>query len=627
MSSTSESDASSVEEESPTPARRRAPANVPENIAESGAFTLSEDPVAVNDAHRHPDVSNADLWSIDQVAAAFPAGAGVRAPIFAPVNWAAAKPVAQAEYSASFARRFMIANKVLPMRHVFVAGGAAAWPLGDPAHRAGDVDFFIYGVDPANTAALWKIVAKLAKRISVEAKKAYQVVSQTLTAGVVTLLAHNVTYHSSAATEKFQIVLRVYPSISACLHAFDIPSAAVAYDGARAYTTTLGAHAHVHRVNTVVPAYRSTTYEARLMKYFDRGYALELPDFDRRLFVAASTVVLPHLRLDVDVAGGAMAAGSLRPPEGAPAPPASDYGSDYEYRWDFDRTLVRSKYINTYQFASGRNRFVVIGYCEEISDYDETAIPFQQYVDRGSPMLSDIISQAQLESTLGLYARSVTPSASGVTIAITPLRRIFGLTEAEISRAVEAVSEARRLNPGRRLNIRSSLARNIRAILDRYAALPGVIPWWIIQDPGRQYTASVDPRMESPAEWYGASAFAHRSTVLVSDADVNAFREARRCWAEAPASEKPKKPVFDGTCAICGDEIHAGDAITIVLDCGHTFHAIFNEDCSGLLPWVTKGNTKCPSCRRDISVAPVVSQEEKIGRRRRVPPAEVLVAW
>jgi hypothetical protein len=41
-------------------------------------------------------------------------------------------------------------------------------------------------------------------------------------------------------------------------------------------------------------------------------------------------------------------------------------------------------------------------------------------------MLSDIISLAQLESTLGLYARSVTPSASGVTIALTPLRRIFG---------------------------------------------------------------------------------------------------------------------------------------------------------------------------------------------------------
>lgn len=76
---------------------------------------------------------------------------------------------------------------------------------------------------------------------------------------------------------KIQLIFRLYHSISEILHGFDLGSSAVGFDGTNVYFTTLGKFCHEYSCNIVDTTRRSTTYERRLSKYFDRKFNIVLP--------------------------------------------------------------------------------------------------------------------------------------------------------------------------------------------------------------------------------------------------------------------------------------------------------------------------------------------------------------
>lgn len=80
--------------------------------------------------------------------------------------------------------------------------------------------------------------------------------------------------------DKVQIILRLYESISQILHGFDIGCSGVGYDGKHVYFTSLSKFSYEYMANVVDPSRRSTTYEKRLKKYYDRGFQLILPYLD-----------------------------------------------------------------------------------------------------------------------------------------------------------------------------------------------------------------------------------------------------------------------------------------------------------------------------------------------------------
>lgn len=80
--------------------------------------------------------------------------------------------------------------------------------------------------------------------------------------------------------QKIQIIFRLYKSKSEILHGFDLGSSAIGYDGTNVYFTSLGKFSYEYLANIVDTTRRSTTYELRLMKYFDRGFQIILPYFD-----------------------------------------------------------------------------------------------------------------------------------------------------------------------------------------------------------------------------------------------------------------------------------------------------------------------------------------------------------
>ncbi len=57
-------------------------------------------------------------------------------------------------------------------------------------------------------------------------------------------------------------------------------SSAVGYDGKNVYFTTLGKFCHEYSCNIVDTTRRSTTYETRLIKYFDRNFNIVIPNLD-----------------------------------------------------------------------------------------------------------------------------------------------------------------------------------------------------------------------------------------------------------------------------------------------------------------------------------------------------------
>lgn len=79
---------------------------------------------------------------------------------------------------------------------------------------------------------------------------------------------------------KIQIILRLYNTLSEILHGFDLGSCAMGYDGKQVYFTSLGKFAYEYLANVIDPSRRSTTYEKRLLKYYERGFNIILPLLD-----------------------------------------------------------------------------------------------------------------------------------------------------------------------------------------------------------------------------------------------------------------------------------------------------------------------------------------------------------
>ena len=77
-----------------------------------------------------------------------------------------------------------------------------------------------------------------------------------------------------------QFILRLYKTKSEILHGFDLGSSSIGFDGSQIYFTTLSKFCYENMVNIFDGTRRSTTYEIRLVKYFNKGFSIILPNLD-----------------------------------------------------------------------------------------------------------------------------------------------------------------------------------------------------------------------------------------------------------------------------------------------------------------------------------------------------------
>lgn len=79
---------------------------------------------------------------------------------------------------------------------------------------------------------------------------------------------------------KYQIILRLYKNISEILMGFDIDSCCVGFNGKDIFMTPRAHYSFIHMINTVNLKRASPTYNFRLAKYMQRGFAVFVPDLE-----------------------------------------------------------------------------------------------------------------------------------------------------------------------------------------------------------------------------------------------------------------------------------------------------------------------------------------------------------
>jgi len=586
-------------------------------------LNLSDDPqeaIANNDYFRDGDAVDgptSGLWTIDQLALALPKQYKYFPEMtLAPRHWPSAIPVRQEEYANRFKAEFPEVAAILPIENVYVAGGAAAWPLGESSVKVGDVDFFIAGIDPADRVALWKKVSEVVRKLrrafvnSISNTTARHMIinAQVLSPGVVTIKVRVINYesrnYSKEAPRKFQIILRAFPSVSRILYGFDVPACSVAYDGCRTYLTYLAAFTHAFRVIIVWPSYSSPTYSSRIIKYFNRGFALALPHLQRGTLVKNVPLKLPDLVLLPTVVRGRFAVGTVALPDGMSAAD-SDYGSDCmnDISWTGDPAVWAPGQVNLRQLMGSR-RFTVMSLTKDeyrqgrrsrrVLDLNNKGLPFAKFATK-EPEFSDILPRALFNQVLDISAAATVPRQRGL-VNIKTLRTVFRMSDSEISRFTVAVSEASSRNPSHRLDMSPALAKFRAAVEATYEATPAHIGWWIVTNPSRQGTVSLNPTPKSPADWYGPAYAAE-----VRHPTSEELIEALLATLEGRQGVDDNRPVFDGMCPLCREPLARGVANSIILPCGHIYHwGETEEGCVGFYSW-SVNHQNCPTCRRTFS--------------------------
>ena len=153
-----------------------------------------------------------------------------------------------------------------------------------------DVDIFFYDCteDEANDILLGAI-AYLAERFYADKEYSFlerpnvvkiQVERKINVTNVVIIDTGRKNRHDEELVDqyiKYQFIHRIYPTIGHILGGFDLPCCAIAYDGVNFLTTDLGKWTLDHQTIIVDISRRSTTFAARLKKYWDRGFNIILP--------------------------------------------------------------------------------------------------------------------------------------------------------------------------------------------------------------------------------------------------------------------------------------------------------------------------------------------------------------
>lgn len=85
----------------------------------------------------------------------------------------------------------------------------------------------------------------------------------------------------------YQFIHRVYPNLGSVLGGFDLGPCMVAYDGYDIWATEIGAWSHINKRFVIDISRRSTTFATRIKKYIRRGYIAIMPGLRHRALVEA----------------------------------------------------------------------------------------------------------------------------------------------------------------------------------------------------------------------------------------------------------------------------------------------------------------------------------------------------
>lgn len=280
--------------------------------------------------------------------------------------------------------------------------------------------------------------------------------------------------------DKIQIIFRLYKTRAEILHGFDLGSSAVGYSGSRLYFTALSKFCYEHMCNIVDTTRRSTTYEKRLMKYFNRDFEIILPELDISKCSTENILLYKEYR------------------EFCSLPFLA-----FTYSNVIDNKIILSRF-----YPRIENEQFVSDYDDDIDDefkafysnlckilqgkYDDMIFILGDEYGEIFNITENIFSEDKIRYFYNnIYNKIVNSDKFPTKLVKTYL---------PYNRA-DAIYSYSLLNDPTK--IKEIIAVHIKEIMDRRSQVNYDTIKWITENPGTQLTSSFNPIIENPKKWYG----------------------------------------------------------------------------------------------------------------------------
>jgi hypothetical protein len=303
---------------------------------------------------------------------------------------------------------------------------------------------------------------------------------------------------------KIQFIFRLYASVSEILHGFDLGASAVGFDGKNVWFTALGKFAYEYGLSIVDVTRRSPSYEARLLKYMQRGFRLAAPGLDMAAlskspcvkFGLPGVLDLPYMPLKFEnvytnrvIISGPMLIRDSQSGS-ATAEAQSDYGPDGEFLENEDGCAeYKASYANLRRLLQGRRDFIYI--VEDGAPLSRVVDTFTKPPHLSSDMINYLYDRFRRATWVGghLNVRCLH--------AYVPLADLGKLVQLAVGGPGPMQDELDRL-------FNAQKAAAIKAWTELEGTTSAVK--WITENPGKQgglLTGSRSPVVTTTAEWYG----------------------------------------------------------------------------------------------------------------------------
>lgn len=416
--------------------------------------------------------------------------------------------------AASDAEAFLRLARLFPAiegidrTNVLIAGGAAGHVVHEDSLYSGDCDLFIYGIVSEEEAT------KRAKRLVTDIiRKMYAIEFDSNTKRVAKF-SWRIIRNANGITifvgqKRYQVIFRAYRSVAEILHGFDLGSSAVGIDAHdKLHFTTLSLFAYSYMVNIVDTTRRSTTYESRIYKYFERGFDLVMPYFEMselREDCLMGVVRLPTCEILYDsFAGNCICVTKFSPRA------ETEFTSDYELD-DLDegdlmhlnmKALMREDPHKFYVFRRGTILFS--------AEDKEDVQPPQKRQRSGTPCVEETVS-AIFDSSLHLTEKFIEDyfdtqekcALQNGVLRFGVLRELLEYEEVrEVIRILSGEEDRRASNVlhyymhNKKLDLISRLKR-------KFEGSEAHPVKWRMHNAGTQLTSSFNPIFEDAEKWYG----------------------------------------------------------------------------------------------------------------------------
>lgn len=367
----------------------------------------------------------------------------------------------------------------IDLQNICIAGGSVSSLLLDGRLSSGqDIDMFVYGLDEGTAnERIQQLTSDLINQYKQKDKYYYRREPQAV--------RNDYTLTLDIGDWKFQIIFRLYHSVSEILHGFDLGSSAVGLvaDGQEleVYFTTLSKFCYEHCVNILDNTRRSATYEKRLEKYCKRGFSIVLPNMNvnglsrvHLKYGKSDICELPYLVFSYkDLSGNRIFVEeflAVGPNHTDPDAREHDYGDD--------RNGFTSFHSNLYNILHGRENL----YYYASGDYI-------MRIFSGPPN----ITKGHVEDFYGKLTERIYKDGK---FSVRDLERY--LPEYEPEAAFRDIVINSDYEP-----LEESITQHKERVFKRLEELKERPIPWIHKDPGTQLVGSFSPITTTDVEWYG----------------------------------------------------------------------------------------------------------------------------